>query len=166
MTDESTERMKRAHAARMADEPGAAPKLDRRTHGRPRPPAPPVMGEPFTDFMTGAAAAADLAAEVVVAAAIAENGGAISPENVRGLITQECRGIERLLHEKNQKYGNSALEPERIFSRASAVEQLNVRIDDKIKRLRSSGMTADEDTVQDLIGYLVLLRIAQRLGLS
>ena len=37
---------------------------------------------------------------------------------------------------KNQQYGDSALNPSRIFSKASAVEQLLVRIDDKLNRIK------------------------------
>lgn len=78
-------------------------------------------------------------------------------------IAEECDAVKALLLAKNRRYGNSALEPARIFSRASTVEQLLVRIDDKLSRVRNSGTSGpDEDTVQDLIGYLVLLRVARR----
>ena len=40
-----------------------------------------------------------------------------------------------LLLAKNDAYGNSALDPVRIFSRADPIEQLNVRLDDKLSRL-------------------------------
>jgi hypothetical protein len=73
-----------------------------------------------------------------------------------------CEDIKQLLIEKNQKYGDSALTPNRIFSKADAVEQLLVRIDDKLSRIqKGAGLLAnDEDVVSDLIGYLVLLKIA------
>ena len=76
-------------------------------------------------------------------------------------ILDECLAIAKLLVKKNAAYGNSALEPVRVFSRASVVEQLLVRIDDKLSRL-SRGSAAGEDVEQDLIGYLFLLRIARR----
>lgn len=66
-----------------------------------------------------------------------------------------------MLTEKNESYGNSALDPVRIFSKADTVEQLKVRIDDKLSRLQRGNDTFPEDTVMDLIGYLVLLLIAQ-----
>ena len=62
---------------------------------------------------------------------------------------------------KNKKYGNSALEPKRIFSNASAKEQILVRIDDKLSRIANQNIDDDEDAVLDLIGYLVLLKMAQ-----
>jgi hypothetical protein len=79
------------------------------------------------------------------------------------LIAEECDKIKALLLEKNAKYGNSALQPSRIFSKASAVEQILVRIDDKLSRIRTSGTEGpDEDTTSDLIGYLILLKAARR----
>lgn len=69
-----------------------------------------------------------------------------------------------LLAEKNAKYGNSASDPMRIFSKAGAVEQLYVRIDDKLSRIgRGAGLDGpDEDTLLDLVGYLVLLAALRR----
>ena len=77
-------------------------------------------------------------------------------------IVSECGALADLLIEKNRKYGNSALEPLRLFSRADAVEQLRVRIDDKLSRIRSSQADDTEDAELDLLGYLVLLRIARK----
>jgi len=69
------------------------------------------------------------------------------------MISAECREIERVLLMKNAAYGNSALQPLRIFSRADTTEQIRVRIDDKLSRL-ARGQAAGEDVVLDLIGYL------------
>ena len=76
-------------------------------------------------------------------------------------ISGVCDDIKELLIHKNRKYGNSALKPCRVFSKASAVEQLLVRIDDKLNRImQGAGLLADdEDVINDLIGYLVLLKI-------
>tara|TARA_B100001094_G_scaffold333109_1_gene408670 strand:- start:3133 stop:3498 length:366 start_codon:yes stop_codon:yes gene_type:complete len=73
-----------------------------------------------------------------------------------------CDDIKELLLEKNAKYGNSALNPVRIFSTESPIAQLLVRIDDKLSRIkRGAGLlAADEDVINDLIGYLVLLKVA------
>ena len=68
--------------------------------------------------------------------------------------------IRELLVSKNIKYGNSALEPLEIFSKLSAKEGLLVRIDDKLKRIKNGSLEKDdEDVINDLIGYLVLLKI-------
>ena len=69
--------------------------------------------------------------------------------------------ITKMLIEKNRKYGNSALKPQRIFSKASAVEQIKVRIDDKLSRMKNQQNDEDEDVISDLIGYLILLKIAE-----
>ena len=71
-----------------------------------------------------------------------------------------CDGLKELLLDKNRKYGDSALNPVRIFSQASTVEQLKVRMDDKLSRLRNAQADDDEDPVTDLIGYLVLYKVA------
>jgi hypothetical protein len=69
--------------------------------------------------------------------------------------------IETLLISKNAKYGNSALEPLGVFSQLSAKNGLLVRIDDKLKRIKNGSLEKDdEDVVNDLIGYLVLLKIS------
>lgn len=76
-------------------------------------------------------------------------------------ILRVCDGLGAFLAEKNRAYGDSALNPVRIFSRASAREQILVRIDDKLSRL-ARGELAGEDAVVDLIGYLVLLVVCER----
>mgnify|MGYP003113751275 CR=1 FL=1 len=64
--------------------------------------------------------------------------------------------------QKNARYGDSALQPLNVFSEAGAVAGIKVRIDDKLKRIKNSGLVdATEDTLQDLAGYLILLMIAK-----
>lgn len=75
-------------------------------------------------------------------------------------IVNECEIIKELLLEKNRKYGDSALNPIRIFSKSSPVEQILVRLDDKISRLKNKQIDEDEDVISDLIGYLILLKIS------
>ena len=70
-------------------------------------------------------------------------------------------GIADLLIEKNRKYGNSALDPERIFSGASSTEAIRVRSDDKLSRIKTSDPDDQEDSITDLIGYLTILLIAE-----
>jgi len=71
--------------------------------------------------------------------------------------------IRELLVSKNLKYGNSALEPLGVFSKLSAKDGLLVRIDDKLKRIKNGSLEKDdEDVINDLIGYLVLLKINQK----
>lgn len=77
-------------------------------------------------------------------------------------IAQVCDRVKDLLLQKNEKYGDSALSPVRIMSKSHNVEQICVRIDDKLSRIKSGAglLATDEDVVLDLIGYFVLLKVA------
>jgi len=70
--------------------------------------------------------------------------------------------VRELLIAKNRAYGDAALNPVRAASRAHPIEQIKVRIDDKISRLMRGSGEETEDVLADLRGYLVLLRIAER----
>ena len=77
-------------------------------------------------------------------------------------IARVCDKVKNLLLEKNIKYGDSALSPLRVLSQCSPIEQILVRIDDKLNRIKQGNglLDQDEDVVLDLIGYFVLLKIA------
>lgn len=76
-------------------------------------------------------------------------------------IWSTCHEIAHMLINKNISYGNSALEPARIFSTADSTEQLKVRIDDKLNRVKNNQGYAGDNDIDDLIGYLVLYKIAR-----
>lgn len=80
--------------------------------------------------------------------------------NTADQIVAACNGIRDMLLAKNKAYGDSALNPVRIFSKASPIEQIKVRIDDKLSRLARGKEYSGDDTIDDLIGYLVLLKIS------
>jgi hypothetical protein len=82
-------------------------------------------------------------------------------DSIPNLISKECENIKELLLQKNRKYGNSAINPKRIFSKAGPLEQIDVRIDDKISRICASAPDDNEDAMLDLIGYLILRRVAK-----
>jgi len=79
------------------------------------------------------------------------------------LIDVECQNLAEMLKAKNRAYGNNFADPVRIFSRLSPEEALLIRIDDKLSRI-ARGQDAGEDTILDLIGYLILLRVLRRAG--
>ena len=84
-------------------------------------------------------------------------------------IADECDNIKELLLTKNREYGNSVFEPVQLFCQAPPSEQIRVRIDDKISRIRATAGTdpvIKEDTIGDLIGYLVILKVAMRLEID
>ena len=76
-------------------------------------------------------------------------------------IVRVCTGISLMLQDKNVAYGDSALDPVRIFSKSNAIEQLLVRVDDKLSRFARGTEYPGDNDIDDLIGYLVLLKIAK-----
>lgn len=76
-------------------------------------------------------------------------------------IEKTISDVQKLLIKKNAQYGDSATKPAKIFSKLGAVESICCRIDDKMMRIKNKGITENTlDTIDDLIGYLVLLKIA------
>jgi hypothetical protein len=76
-------------------------------------------------------------------------------------IKRVCDEVRDLLIFKNRSYGDSALHPSRIFSKADNVEQLLVRIDDKLSRIQNGHDWPGDNEIDDLLGYLILLKIAK-----
>lgn len=81
-------------------------------------------------------------------------------------IITECLEIAEMLIKKNISYGDSALNPTRLFAQSDSREQLKVRIDDKLNRIKNSQGFAGDNDVDDLIGYLILLKIANKVAIS
>ena len=68
--------------------------------------------------------------------------------------------IRDLLLYKNQKYGDSALQPKRVFYKGDAVNSILIRLDDKIGRIMANTESAPRiNDVADIIGYCTLLLI-------
>jgi hypothetical protein len=88
----------------------------------------------------------------------------VSKKPFRLLSAEVMGGIHNLLCDKNEQYGDSALSPIRVFSKADAEAGIRIRIDDKLSRLasRDDRLESEDDVIDDLIGYLVLLKIAKR----
>lgn len=83
------------------------------------------------------------------------------PQNATEVaIREECDKMFKLLVTKNRAYGNSALDPVRVFSKSDNVEQLRVRIDDKLSRFVRGHEYMGDNDIDDLMGYLILLKIA------
>lgn len=70
-------------------------------------------------------------------------------------------GMKQLLLYKNQKYGDSAINPKKIFYKGDSTNSILIRLDDKIGRVMSN--TDDKprvNDVADIIGYCTLLLIS------
>ena len=91
----------------------------------------------------------------------------IIKKDFAGRVHDVCNEIASLLIHKNEKYGDSALDPVHVFSQKSELEGILIRIDDKLSRIKSSGgfkeymkTNDDDDVINDLIGYLILLKLS------
>jgi hypothetical protein len=83
-------------------------------------------------------------------------------KNTADFIKEVGREVVMLLIEKNKNYGDTANHPPQIFSKLSAKEGILARIDDKLSRIKKLGFDdplKSEDTLKDLIGYLILLKV-------
>ena len=77
------------------------------------------------------------------------------------LIEKVVEEVKELLLEKNRNYGDAAINPSNVFSNGDPLESLGARIDDKLMRIKNVGINNDtEDTLMDLIGYLILYKVA------
>ena len=74
-------------------------------------------------------------------------------------IVRILEAIKQLLLVKNSRYGNSILDPMRVFCKKDKEESdIPARLDDKLSRIKNSDKIRIND-VTDLIGYLVLFLI-------
>ena len=86
-------------------------------------------------------------------------------KSTQNSIKWTCNEIRDLLLAKNKAYGDSALQPDNIFSKLDNAQAICARIDDKLSRIKNVGLDdKTEDTLDDLIAYLILLKIAREHG--
>ena len=75
-------------------------------------------------------------------------------------IIEITESMRDLLLYKNQKYGDSALNPKQIFYKGDALNSILIRLDDKIGRIMANTQSAPRiNDVADIIGYCTLLLI-------
>jgi len=75
-------------------------------------------------------------------------------------IVLECEEIKNLLLSKNAAYGDAVHQPGPLFN-IEPVLGIQARINDKLRRIQNIGITdKTEDSITDLIGYLIHLKIA------
>jgi len=67
--------------------------------------------------------------------------------------------LTKFLIQKNNDYGDSLQNPIQVFQR-NKIDGVLGRIDDKLNRIKTVGINdKTEDTIEDLIGYLIHLKI-------
>lgn len=70
-------------------------------------------------------------------------------------------GMKGLLLYKNRKYGDSAINPKKIFYKGDSTNSILIRLDDKIGRVMSNPDDKPRvNDVADIIGYCTLLLIS------
>ena len=74
-------------------------------------------------------------------------------------IVEVCDSMKNLLLYKNQKYGDSALNPNNIFYKGDSTNSIKIRLDDKIGRIKNCEEIRVND-VCDIIGYCTLLLVS------
>lgn len=79
--------------------------------------------------------------------------------NSQQRIAEICDEMKDLLLYKNQKYGDSALSPKRIFYKGDSADSIKIRLDDKLGRVINCNETRIND-VADIIGYCTLLLVS------
>lgn len=78
-------------------------------------------------------------------------------------IVDVCDNMKNLLLYKNQKYGDSALNPNNIFYKGDSANSIKIRLDDKIGRVRNNDETKVND-VADIVGYCTLLLVSMNVS--
>lgn len=75
-------------------------------------------------------------------------------------IIEITEAMRDLLLYKNEKYGDSALHPKRIFHKGNAVSSILIRLDDKLSRvMENNDQLPRINDVADIISYCTLLLV-------
>ena len=83
---------------------------------------------------------------------------------VNSLIEKEFDKLKHKVIQKNFDYNNSLQTPLGIFYKGGKTAGILARIDDKLNRIVCKGLDdKTEDTIDDLIGYLVHYKISKKL---
>ena len=79
----------------------------------------------------------------------------------RESIIDVLEGMKDLLLYKNEKYGDSALNPLGVFHKGDALDSILIRLDDKIGRVKNNpDVRPRVNDVADIIGYCTLLLVS------
>lgn len=76
-------------------------------------------------------------------------------------IVEVMEAMKELLLYKNKKYGDSAINPKKIFYKGDSMNSILIRLDDKLGRVISNMEDKPRvNDVADIIGYSALLLIS------
>lgn len=75
-------------------------------------------------------------------------------------IKKVLENLNKLLQEKNKRYGDSALTPMKLFNKFDASDSILIRLDDKLNRVKNSDVLRKND-IADIMGYLTLLCVSK-----
>ncbi len=78
----------------------------------------------------------------------------MSEQKMEEKIRKYCAELADFLVEKDKSYGSAITEPLNIFAEdMSPIDIVNVRLDDKVKRIMYGNEYPNDDTPKDFIGY-------------
>lgn len=84
-----------------------------------------------------------------------------APTDTQEKIAALLDSMKDLLLYKNQKYGDSAINPKKIFYKGDSINSILIRLDDKLGRVMSNPDAKPRiNDVADIIGYCTLLMIS------
>lgn len=88
-------------------------------------------------------------------------------EQENQVIAQVCQEMIIFLQGKNVSYDGSFVK-DVVYGGTTipAIQTINVRITDKIRRLQSGGSYVGDNDEEDLLGYLILKKVLKRLQAS
>lgn len=80
-----------------------------------------------------------------------------SVELTQEKIEQVCDNFKKFLLEKNKRYGDSAINPLKLFSKHEPDNPICTRLDEKLQRIQASEEGIRKNDAADCVGYLFLL---------
>lgn len=80
--------------------------------------------------------------------------------NTEEKIIEIVDAIKKLLLEKNRRYGDAALNPQNIFYKGNSTQSIEIRLDDKLSRIKNNNSNLRVNDISDIIGYCILLLIS------
>jgi len=70
--------------------------------------------------------------------------------------------LAKLLEERHRHHGDAVFEPEAIFSQISPKERIYVMLDYKLTRYQQGNSELRGENLDDMLGYLLLLKILEQ----